>query len=395
MPAVKIVHITTAAISLRYLLLNQLCELRSIGYEVQGISTPGQDASILKASGIGHIPVPMTRRFSPLLDVVAFINLLRILRRSKPTIVHTHTPKPGLLGQVAAKFSKIPIIINTVHGYYFTVDTPKALKALYVISERIASFCSDTIFFQNHEDMQIAISKKICRSDKARYLGNGIDLKLFNRNRLNDVVIASKRRELGIAPGELVVGFVGRLVREKGILELLQAAAYFEEKHKGVRFLVIGSLDRDKDGSLTQAELDFYNNSGICVFAGLRNDMSEMYAIMDVFVLPSYREGFPRSSMEAAAMGVPCIVSDIRGCRETVEHERNGILVPSRNVPALCAAIERLLADPDKRKLMGIEGRRLSVERFDEQVVFTKVKDEYERLLQKKNLIKSPVRTHL
>ena len=198
--------------------------------------------------------------------------------------------------------------------------------------------------------------------------------------------IAHKRAEVGLPVGAPVVGFVGRLVREKGLLELFAAAGFVREQVPDVRFLFIGPVDTHKLDALTPDTTQKYGIADICHFLGMRQDMPELYALMDVFVLPSHREGFPRSPMEASAMQVPCVVTDIRGCREAVDQGRNGLLVPLGDVQALADAIIELLTDREKAHCMGEEGRRMALERFDERRVFEKVKAEYARLLREKGL---------
>jgi glycosyltransferase involved in cell wall biosynthesis len=174
-------------------------------------------------------------------------------------------------------------------------------------------------------------------------------------------------------------------------LELLQAARIVLEIVPAARFLLIGPLDPDKPDALTPETARDYGVAEACIFTGMRQDMPELYALMNVFVLPSHRESFPRSPMEASAMGVPCVVTDVPGCRETVEHGRNGLLVPLGDVHALAEAIIELLTDGEKAQLMGKEGRRMALERFDERQVFDKVRTEYARLLLHKGLAAPPL----
>ncbi len=385
----KIAHITTIDLSLRFLLLNQLHSLQAAGYDVVGISASGPDVPVLEASGIRHIAVPMTRRFSPLPDLLSLWRLYRVMRREQFTIVHTHNPKPGLLGQVAAWLVGTPVIVNTVHGFYFHDGMKPFWRWFYITVEKVAARCSDVILSQNREDMVTAVTTHICPPEKIKYLGNGIDIARFNRNCLSPESIAQTRATLGIPPDAPVVGFVGRLVAEKGILELLAAARQVVAHLPRTHFLIVGPLDNEKADALTPAIAADYGLADACIFTGMRQDMPELYALMDVFVLPSHREGFPRSPMEASAMGVPCVVTDIRGCREAVTHGRNGYLTPLGDVDALAAAILDLLADKDKAQQMGQHGRQIAEELFDEQLVFARVKAEYVRLLQAKGIVSS------
>ena len=382
----KVAHITTVDLSLRYLLLNQLKSIQAAGYEVVGISAPGPHVQFLEAAGIRHIAVPMTRNFTPLTDLTALRQLIQVMRRERFTIVHTHTPKPGLIGQLAARLAGVPIVVNTLHGFYFHDHMPALQRRFYITTEQIAAYCSSSILSQSSEDIQTAIRERVCRPDQIQLLGNGIDVWRFDRERFSPQQLAEKRREVGIPEGVPVVGFVGRLVQEKGLLDLLAAAKTVVQCRPDVKFLIIGPIDYEKADALTPEIAREYGLAESCLFTGMRQDLPELLALMNVFALPSYREGFPRSPMEASAVGVPSVVTNIRGCREAVRHEVNGLLVPLGNVPSLAAAILRLLNEPTLGECLGKTGRRVALERFDERLVFDKVLTEYRRLLQKKGL---------
>jgi glycosyltransferase involved in cell wall biosynthesis len=296
-------------------------------------------------------------------------------------VVHTHTPKAGLLGQLAARFAGVPIVANTLHGFYFHDDMKPWLRRFYIWMERFAAKCSDTILSQNREDMATAVAERIASAGQVKWLGNGIDVARFDRRRLADAALDDLRRDIGIDSTAPVIGFVGRLVEEKGILDLLEAAKAVVQAIPHAQFLIVGPFDDDKPDALRPEVAEQYGVAAHCRFVGMRNDMPELYALMDVLVLPSYREGFPRAPMEASAMGVPTVVTDIRGCREAVDHGENGLLFPVGDAGALARSLIELLGDDERRAQMGATGRRIAENRFDEQKVFDRVLDEYERLL--------------
>jgi len=377
----RVAHVTTVDLSLRYLLLNQLQRIRDEGYEVFGISADGSDVAEVEARGIPHFAVPMTRRFTPVADLRALWALTQLMRRERFDIVHTHTPKAGLLGQLAARLSGVPVVVNTLHGFYFHEDSKPVPKRFYIWMERIAAKCSDTILSQNREDMVTAIAERIAKPGQVKWLGNGIDLARFDRRRLTDASLDDLRDEIDIESQAPVIGFVGRLVEEKGILDLLEAAKAVIEAVPRAQFLIIGPYDDDKPDALRPEVAQQFGVAASCRFLGMRNDMPELYALMDVLVLPSYREGFPRAPMEASAMGVPTVVSNIRGCREAVDPGENGLLFPVGDVDALAKRVIELLGDDERRAKMAVAGRRIAEDRFDEQKVFDRVLSEYERLL--------------
>lgn len=182
----------------------------------------------------------------------------------------------------------------------------------------------------------------------------------------------------------LVVGFVGRLVAEKGLLELFEAAGQVLAQMPETKFLFVGATDFEKADALTPQSAREFGIADSCIFVGQRQDMPELYSLMDVFCLPSHREGFPRAPMEAATLGVPSVVTDIRGCRQTVVHEKTGLLVPVRDAQSLALALVRLLSNPEERDRMGAAARRLAVDQFDERDVFDKVLATYAFLLKER-----------
>jgi glycosyltransferase involved in cell wall biosynthesis len=390
----KVAHITTIDQSLELLLLHQLQSLQQAGYEVVGISAPGPSVPKLTTAGIRHIPIPLTRTVSPLADLVALWRLWRIMRRERFAIVHTHTPKPGLLGQLAARLAGVPVVINTLHGFYFHAAMRPATRRFYIALERLAARCSDAILSQNHEDIATALRERICRPAQIKHLGNGIDLGGFDPARFPAADLARRRAALGIPPDAPVVGFVGRLAaRRKGFLDFLAAAARVAEQLPQVRFLIVGEADHGKPDAVEPAAAQGYGIADRCHFLGGQpNDaLPPLYRLMDLLVLPSLFEGLPRVIMEAAAMGTPAVVTDVKGNREAVVPDRNGLRVPLGDVPALTDAILALLRDPARAARLGAAGRAMALEEFDEQAVFRLVRAEYARLLAAKGVPLPPV----
>ena len=207
-------------------------------------------------------------------------------------------------------------------------------------------------------------------------------------NILSESEKTRKRIELGLPQNKIVVGFVGRLVVEKGVLDLINAARLVINKGVDAQFLFVGPIDHDKKDAINPQN-DTIDVEAYCSFIGFQDNMPLIYSLMDVFVLPSYREGFPRSLMEASAMQVPCITTDIRGCREVVEEGKNGLLVPAGDVQALAQSIQKLLNNPALANRMGDIGRQIAVERFDERKVFEKVSQTYHSLLESKGLLQA------
>ena len=382
----KVVHITTVDMSVRHLLLNQLLALRDAGFEVGAVSADGPDLGPVRAAGVKHWPVSFTRRMTPFRDLLAAFQIWRLCRRERFTIVHTHQVKAALFGQMAARLAGVPIVINTVHGFYFHEHTPRWKKSAWVALEQWCATFSDLLLSQNKEDIDTAVETGICRRQQIEHLGNGIDVRRFDRAAIPAERLARLRAELGIPTGVPVIGFVGRLVEEKGLLELFAAVAQLRGRHADLRFLVVGPVDSDMPDHLGPAAATSAGIGDITVFAGYRDDMPELYALMTVLVLPSHREGLPRAPMEASSMGVPTVATEIRGCREVVRPDQNGYLVPVTDVAALAQAIERILSDQALATRLGARAREIAVDEFDEQIIFRRVVAVYRRLLAAKGL---------
>lgn len=381
MPApIKVAHLTTADITLRYLLWSQLQALQREGYEVVGISAPGDAVADLERRGIRHIAVNgLTRNLNPLADLRVCLGLWRLCRRERFTVVHTHAPKTGVLGRLAARLAGVPVVVNTVHGL-FGLDGGTARRAFYLLLERVAARVSDHEFCQSREDLELLRRLRIVDPARSSHLGNGIDLGYFDPGAVRTADLPGLRRELGLPETALVVGTVGRLVWEKGYREFFQAAAEVRRHRPDVHFLVVGPADPSKPDAVSADARTRAGRDGVR-FAGWRSDMREVYALMDIFVLASYREGFPRAAMEAAAMGKALVLTDIRGCREVVEHEHNGLLVPARQVRPLVDAILALVGDDALRARLGQASRARARAEFDEQRVVAQVLGVYRDLL--------------
>ncbi|MCH9646993.1 MAG: glycosyltransferase family 4 protein [Deltaproteobacteria bacterium] len=379
----KVAHVTTIAASLQYLLLNLLESLVEEGYEVVGVSAPGPEVEELAARGVSHRVITISRRMAPFEDLRALWQLVRLFRREGFDVVHTHTPKPGLLGQLAARLAGVPVIVNTIHGFYFHEHSKPMARRALILLEKIAARCSTRILSQNFEDVGTAIKEGITQPERIEFLGSGIDVKRFQPDRIDSAAVAALRREFDLPVGIPVVGFVGRLVAEKGILELLEAAGQVLDEFGDFRLLLVGPRDDIKADALTEEVAARFGVEKICRFTGMREDMVALYASMDLFVLPSHREGLPRAPMEAASMGLARIVTNVRGCRETVTDGHDGLLVPVRDPGSLAQAIVRLLRDPEEARRLAEQALETSKERFDEELAFEQIKNVYGQELAK------------
>jgi glycosyltransferase involved in cell wall biosynthesis len=361
----RLVHVTTVDLSLVKLLLPQLKAFRDAGWEVTTVSAPGPYADELRAEGFHHVELAsLTRAWSLRADLAAFIELWRLFRKLRPDVVHTHNPKPGVLGRIAARLAGVPRVVNTVHGLYAQPTDRFPRRAAVYGAERVASAFSDVELVQNPEDVATLRSLRI-PADKLVMFGNGVDLARFDPDRWTADGVAA-RAELGVDEHDTLVLTVGRLVAEKGFGELFVAVPDVLRDAPRTRFVVIGPDEPDKADALPREHIDAATAAGVTLL-GHRDDVERWYAAADLFVLPSYREGFPRSAMEASAMGVPVIATDIRGCRQVVDDGETGRLVPVRTVAPLAAAITELASDPELRARMAKAAREKALVEFDDR----------------------------
>ena len=354
----RVAHLTTVDMSLHLLLATELRVDLEAGFETYGISAPGPYVGQLEAIGVRHEPLPaLTRAWHPRADAAAARELLAVLHRLRPDVLHTHNPKTGVLGRILGRAARVPVVVNTCHGLWAQAHDPLAKRALVLGAEALAGRFSHAELYQNGEDRR-ALARAV-PARRSRVVGNGVDLTRFaagpgDRARTR----ARIRADLGVGEDELLVAGVGRQVAEKGIREYAEAARALAGK---ARFAWVGPADPDKPDALA-------GESGI-EFLGSRDDMPDVYAALDVFVLPSYREGFSRSAMEAAACGLPMVLSDIRGCREVGTHGEHLLLTPPGDPRALTAALDRLLTEPGLRTRLGAAARRRAGEHFDQRAV--------------------------
>jgi glycosyltransferase involved in cell wall biosynthesis len=352
------------------------------------VSAPGPDVAELEALGIRHQPiVGLTRDWTPASDARALVELIRLMRLERPAIVHTHNPKSGVVGRVAARAARVPVIVNTVHGLYAHPDLPVAERWVADRAERWAMRASHHEFFQSEEDYRRAISERMVPSDRASLLGNGVDLDRFDPENVDQARIDVLRKGWGAAPDTVVVGTVGRLVAEKGYREFIDAARAVVGSERHAVFVAVGPTEPTKRDGLPTDVIEAARRDGV-VFHGAAGseEMPAVYAAMDLFVLASYREGMPRSAIEASAMQRAIIATDIRGCREVVAAGETGVLIPARDPVALVGAVRSLLADPVGTRAMGEHGRRRALERFDEHAVVDRTLGVYRRLMQDRGM---------
>ena len=365
-------HLTTVDMSLALLLPVELAVDLEGGLDVVGISAPGPYVERVEAIGLRHVPVhALTRTWRPGHDLRAAVELARLLRALRLDVLHTHNPKTGVLGRVLGRLVGVPVVVNTCHGLWVGESDGRLKRGLVLGAEAVASWFSDGELFQNADDAR-ALQRWTPRGRSA-VVGNGTDLERFVPDPQQRAAV---RRQLGVGDDELLVGGVGRLVAEKGIAEYATAARALRGK---ARFVWAGPSDNDKPDALSSVGDDVE-------LLGEWRDMPAFYNALDVFCLPSYREGFSRSAMEAAACGTAMVLSDIRGCREIGVDGAELRLVPPRDAAALTAALGDLLADEQFRRALATAARKRALEAFDQRRIAARSLETYVAVARRKRL---------
>ena len=382
---VRVLQVAAVDITVANLLRPLMDRLASEGYEVAAACGDGRFARRMQADGYTIHTLPSTRSLGPAGLARSFWGLYRLMSREKYDIVHVHTPVAAGVGRLAAAFARTPVVIYTAHGFYFHDRMkPWAYRAT-VWAERLLGRVTDMVFTQSAEDAQTAAAQQICPADRIEWISNGVDVRRFRPAADTTAV----RREFGVRDHEAVVGFIGRMVREKGVLELLEALKLTAQRVPNLVLLIAGdnaaAKDRDRDTArivsehLGDADLPYR-----VVFTGFIDEIDRMMQAVDVFCLPSYREGMPRSIIEAMACGKPVVATDIRGCREEVLDGVTGRLVPVADQQALSDALAELLTDPAKAREMGARGRERAAAHFDEDMVLGREVAAYQRLVSRR-----------
>ncbi len=376
--ALKIAQVATADVSIRLLLLDQIKALEADGHEVVAVCAPGPWVEHVRSEGVTVETVPMVREMAPLRDIRSVAALVNCFRQHKFDVVHTHTPKAGLIGPIAARLARVPQVVHTVHGLLFHDRMTRSRQTIFWVPEKITATLCHRLLSQSREDMERAVRSRLCSRKKIAYLGNGIDVARFAPPTAYDRT--EKLRQVGLQASDFVVGSVGRLVKEKGFAELFAAAEALAARYPQIKFVVIGPRETDQDDALDPGYMGDLQRRGVVRFVNWCEDMTQWYAAMDIFVLPSYREGIPRACMEAAAMMLPVVASDIRGCREVVLNGATGLLVPPRNVPLLMEAIETLHNERNRARQMGEAARQHIVKSFNNKDVCRRLCEFYAQL---------------
>ena len=377
----RLLRVTTVPVSLHLLLRDQFAYMKEQGFEVLTVSADGQEKNEILKQGISHQVVNMTRSITPVRDLIALIHLIMVIRKFKPQIVHTHTPKAGLLGMLASWICRVPVRMHTVAGLPL-MEAKGLTKKILKITESITYSCAHWVYPNSLGLLDYMKQSFSGFQSKMKIIGkgssNGIDISHFRRTHELERQAAEIRSQFSINK-EITFSFVGRLVKDKGIVELVEAFKRIEKEIPS-KLLLVGSFEEDLD-PLPQGIMDFVRNDSNVILAGFQQDIRPWMIASDIFVFPSYREGFPNVVMQAACLGLSCIVSDINGCNELIQNNETGKIVPAKNVDLLYESMKALVENGPERELYGQRCQEYVMKNFDRKYIWNEILKEYNRLL--------------
>lgn len=380
----KLIRITTVPLSLDKLLEGQLCFMNEY-YDVVAVSSEKEYLEkIGKRENVATHHLEMTRKITPIQDVIAVIKMYFYFKKVKPFIVHTHTPKAGIVGMMAAKLAGVPHRLHTVAGLPLLEATGLKRKILDFV-EKLTYSCATKVYPNSKALLQIIQSNSYCKNSKLKVIANGSSNGINTSHFNSDLILENQKFELKnhlkINENDFVFIFVGRIVTDKGINELVDAFSKLNQEINAIKLLLVGPFEEDLN-PLKPETLEIIKTHSSIISVGYQNDVRPYFSVSNALVFPSYREGFPNVVMQAGAMNLPSIVSNINGCNEIIENNKNGIIIPVKNSTALFVAMKELVQNDMNYQFMKSNSRCLIENRFEQKIVWEALLNEYKSLEQ-------------
>lgn len=380
----KLIRITTIPISMNKILSGQLKYINT-HYEVVGVSKYVEKDfnEIKEREGIRLIAIPFVRTINLWLDFICLFKLIFLFIKEKPQIVHTHTPKAGLLGMMASRIVNVPLRLHTVGGMPLMGVTGFKLKLLKSMEKLTYSF-AHKVYPNSKGLLEFVLDNKFTTVDKLKVIGNGssngVDTEYFKSDYPGwETERDSLKQSLSITDQDFVFIFLGRLAKEKGINELLSAFTKLASTNNQVKLLLVGSLEKD-NGPISNQDLQVINKSNNIIYPGRTDNIRAYLNLSHCFVFPSYREGFPNALLQAGAMGLPLIATNINGCNEIIEDGISGYLVPPKDVSALHSRMEAVLMNKSLRLFFAENSKKSIEDKFNQKFVWEALLSEYNSL---------------
>ena len=382
----KLIRITTVPLSLDKLLTGQLNFMQSY-YDVVAVSSEKEYLErIGSRENVRTFHLEMSRKITPIKDFIAVVKLVLFLRREKPLIVHTHTPKAGIVGMLASLIARVPNRFHTVAGMPLLEANGFTRKILDVV-EKMTYACATKVYPNSFGLESIILENKYCNPKKLKVLANG-STNGINTSYFSNLVFTNEEKQklklkLDITNDDFVFVFVGRLVKDKGLNEMVAAFESLQKDNTSIKLLLVGSYESDLDPLLPETLTKIETNSSI-ISVGFQNDVRPYFSISNVLVFPSYREGFPNVVMQAGAMQLPSIVSDINGCNEIIIEKENGLVIPVKNQQALQEAMNMVFTNRELYETLKSNSRQRIVDCYEQKVVWEAILKEYKSGVVKK-----------
>lgn len=380
----KLIRITTVPMALRYLLPGQMHFMTRHGFDVLMISADGKELpDVVRNEGCPHVIVPMTRKITPLQDLVCLVKLIRIFRKEKPDIVHTHTPKAGLLGMMAARLCGIKVRIHTVAGLPLMVEKGFKYRLLKFI-EKLTYSSASHVWPNSRSLMDFILNKKLCNAGKvgmiARGSTNGINISRFNREVLDEKVLNGIKAQIHYSLQHKYLLCIGRLVVDKGIVELVNVFVQLQKKDASLRLILVGGYEPSLD-PLPPATLQQIENNEAIIHISWTDDVAYYMALANYFVFPSHREGFPNVLLQAGAMGVPIICSHITGNIDIVTNNETGLIFDRGNEQQMDKLLQYAITHPQHMQSMAAKLQQLIKENYRQENIWQNILAAYKSLV--------------
>lgn len=364
--------------------------MRQNGFEVTMVSSAtDQKERLEKREESPFIAVNMTRTISPFKDLAALFKLIKLFKHLKPDIVHSHTPKAGLLGMMAAWYCRVPVRLHTVAGLPL-METAGIKRRVLEQVEKITYACAGRVYPNSNKLREFIIDQKFCKAGKLKVIGtgssNGIDTEFFKLTPELEEKATVLKAGLGINPGDFVFIFIGRLVKDKGIEELITAFTQLSDADNKVKLILVGPTEPELDPLSAGCEEEINTNPRI-IPVGYQGDVRPYLAVSDALVFPSYREGFPNVPMQAACFDLPSVVTDINGCNEIIEDGANGLIIPVKDAVALKTAMQTLLSNKELYAKMKSNARQMVVAHYEQKYFWNLLLKEYREQLKDNEIV--------
>lgn len=352
-------------------------------YEVTAISADKKHLEeVGKKQKVNTYHINLTREITPLIDLKAVFKLYKYLKKEKPLIVHSHTPKAGIVAMLASYFAKVPLRLHTVAGLPL-LETNGVKRKILNIVEKLTYSCATRVYPNSFGLKEIILEQNFCKASKLKVIANGssngIDTSYFNPNLFAETEKNELKQTLNIKADDFVFIFVGRIVTDKGINELIEAFSKLSINNRKVKLILVGDTEDQLDPLKKITKNNILRNEQI-ISVGYQDDVRPYFSISDVLVFPSYREGFPNVVMQAGAMNIMSIVTEINGCNEIIQNNVNGLIIPVKNSNAIYNAMIEIINNESQLILMKTNSRKQIVVNYEQNTVWSALLSEYQNL---------------